>query len=310
MNEVMEILNIYKKTYNELLAIPVIRGKKTENEKFAGADCTYTIEGYIPVVGKGIQAATSHCLGQNFSKMFDISYDDADKTKKFVWQNSWGFTTRSLGIMLMNHGDDKGAIIPPFVAPVQIVIIPIPMNKRGEEITNKCIGLFNVLKTKYRVEIDTSDHKPGWKFNKWELQGVSLRIEIGPRDVDKNTVTLCKRNDFTKSVVINDINIFNHIDTMFTTIHNELYTKATVNLMENISTPSNKNEFEEALNNKKLCYVNWCQTETCEKLIKENNKAKALCIPLDLDIKLEDGKCCVCEADSTQVVKVLFGRSY
>ena len=308
MNEVLDSINIYKKTYNELLAIPVIKGRKTTNEKFAGADCTYTLEAYIPVVGKGIQACTSHCLGQNFSKMFDIMFQDKDSSKKYVWQNSWGFTTRSIGIMLMNHGDDKGSIIPPYVAPTQIVIIPILMKNKTEIVLDKCNELFNILKDKYRVELDITNHNPGWKFNYWETQGVPVRIEIGPRDVTKNTVTICKRNDFTKSVVDNNEKLCDVIDLTFKNIHDELYLKAQNELLSNISTPTNFDQFLGNFDNKKMCLIKWCESDECEQNIKEKCNAKPLCIPIDLDIHTTSTKCCICDRDAEN--SVLFGRSY
>lgn len=308
MNEVFDSINIYKKTYNELLAIPVIKGKKTESEKFGGAECTYTLEAYIPVVAKGIQACTSHCLAQNFSKMFNITFQDANKNKQYVWQNSWGFTIRSIGIMLMTHGDDKGAIIPPYVAPTQIVIIPILMKNKTEIVLNKCKELCDTLKNKYRVVLDLKDHNPGWKFNYWETQGVPLRIEIGPKDVANNTVTICKRNDFTKSIVTNNEKLCDIIDLTFKNIHDELYSKAYNSLISNICCPNNNEDFEQALNDKKLCYINWCESTECENKIKENNKAKPLCIPDDLDINLGDANCCIC--NNVSKLKVLFGRSY
>ena len=307
-HDVLKVLDLYKQIYNDLLAIPVIKGKKTENEKFAGAGSTYTIEAYIPIIGKGIQAATSHNLAQNFSKMFNIDFQDVDTQRKYVWQISCGITTRSIGIMLMNHGDNKGAIIPPYVAPVQIIIIPIIIKNKKESVLNKCNELYNNLKKKYRVEMDTRNHNPGWKFNYWETQGVPIRIEIGPKDVEKNTITLCKRNDFVKTIVDNDTKIYDIIDLTFKNIHNELYAKAYNELMTNISCPSDNVEFEQALNDKKLCYINWCESDDCENKIKENNKAKPLCIPDDLNINLLDNVCCICEKDSK--LKVLFGRSY
>jgi prolyl-tRNA synthetase len=308
MKEVIESINLYEKTYKDLLAIPVVKGKKTESEKFAGALCTYTIEAFIPLTGKGIQAATSHCLGQNFSKMFNITYDeDKNKDKNYVWQNSWGFTTRSIGIMLMNHGDDKGAILPPFVAPIQIVIVPIPIKKRTDDVLNKSKELFNMLKTKYRVELDTTNYNPGYKFNKWEIQGVPLRIEIGPRDCDENTLTLSKRTDFTKTVSPNDSTIFNVIDSLLQTIHNELYDRAEQNLLRSLSTPQNKEEFGMNLDDKCLCYINWCGSDACETNIKETYKAKSLCIPTTFNELLGDN-CCIC--NEAKMSSVLFGRSY
>ncbi len=309
MKEVLEILDLYKKTYNDLLSIPVIRGRKTENEKFAGADSTYSVESYLPVCGKGIQAATSHCLGQNFSKMFDITYQDADGTTKHVWQNSWGFTVRSIGITLMTHSDDKGAVIPPKVADIQVVIIPIIIKKRMDDILETCNNLFRILTSAgFRVKLDTRNHNPGWKFNYWETIGVPLRIEVGPKDVDKNTVTLCKRNTFEKRVADNNSNIPTYVQKTLDEIQQELYEKAHSEMLSHIKTPNNQVTFSEHLDNKNLCLIKWCGNDECAKYIKEKYKAKALCIPLDLNITIESTECCFCLQHTDMTV--LFGRSF
>lgn len=306
--EVMNYLQLYKNVYENLLAVPVIMGKKTKNETFAGADSTYTIEAYIPVAGKGIQAATSHNLGQNFSKMFDIKFQDIDKQNKNPYQISCGITTRSIGIMLMNHGDDKGAIIPPSVAQTQIVIIPIIKKNRTDDVLKKCIDVYNILRNKFRVHIDTSDHNPGWKFNFWETRGVPLRIEIGPMDVDKNTLVVSRRDTFEKTVITCDDDIINKIDITIQNIHNNLYNRANDQLRNNIGLPNDLNEFVKYFDDKKLCLVKWCENNECENYIKEHCNAKPLCIPLDLSNNINTDKCCICGRDANDVV--LFGRSY
>jgi prolyl-tRNA synthetase len=334
MNDVLYVLDLYKDVYNELLCIPVIRGIKTENEKFAGADETHTIETYIPITGKGIQAATSHLLGQNFSKIFNITFQDIDEQNKYVWQISCGITIRSIGIMLMTHGDDKGAIIPPRVAPIQIVIIPIIKKGIEEKVISKCNEVYNELKDKFRVKIDSGNHKPGWKYNFWELRGIPLRIEIGPKDLEDNTITFCKRNTFKKSIEktfkfdgipetymdsitikeneeygkieVNE-SLCSHTEQLLNEIHQEMYDKAYQQMLSHITIPKNEAEFKSALENKNLCYINWCNKETCEKHIKETYAAKSLCIPKDLDINIEIDNCCICN-DSANL-QVLFGKS-
>lgn len=326
LNDVIDILDLYKTTYNNLLAIPVIRGIKTNGEKFAGADETRTVESYIPISGKGIQAATSHLLGQNFSKMFDIKYQDETGQNQYVWQISCGITTRSIGIMLMTHGDDKGAVIPPKVAPIQIVIIPIFKKGKEELVLNKCKQIYDALKDNFKVILDTStNHNPGWKYNYYELRGVPLRIEIGPKDADENTLTMCKRTSTTKSIVktftINESNLIfvdkendkdytlnHHIDKVLDEIHKDMYDKAHNEMITHIQTPQNEVEFDQALNNKNICYIKWCDTEECEKNIKAKYHAKSLCIPTDLDIKLQGNKCRVCQKDAK--LSVLFGKSF
>lgn len=306
-NEALIILDLYDKVYTDLLAIPTIKGIKTENEKFAGAESTYTMEAYIPISGKAVQSCTSHYLSTNFSKMFNISFQDTDGQNKYVHQISCGITTRSIGIMLMTHGDNKGAIVPPLVASTQIVIIPILFKNKTEVVLSKCEEIKELLSAKYRVKLDQSNHNPGWKYNYWEIMGVPLRIEIGPKDIENNTMTLCKRTDSKKSILTLDDTVFNQIDSIFADIHTELYTKAKDSLMTNINACITESEFEVALDSKKICYINWCNSKLCEENIKEKYKAKSLCIPFDLDIELNDAKC-MCGNDA--INKVLFGRSY
>ncbi|ARF11736.1 prolyl-tRNA synthetase [Klosneuvirus KNV1] len=326
LNDVTNILDLYKETYNNLLAIPVIRGIKTNGEKFAGAELTQTVESYVPVAGKGIQAATSHLLGQNFSKMFDIKFQDENGQNQYVWQISCGITTRSIGIMLMTHGDNKGAVLPPKVAPIQIVIIPIIKKGKEELVLNRCKQIYDVLKDNFRVKLDTNpNHNPGWKYNYYELRGVPLRIEIGPKDADENTLTLCKRTSSTRSVIktftINETNLIfveknnnkdytlnHHIEEVLNNIHQEMYDKALQEMMSHIKTPQNEKEFGSALNEKSLCYIKWCDSEDCEKEIKTKFHAKSLCIPSDLNMTITGDKCCVCQKEAK--LNVLFGKSF
>ena len=307
LNDVVKVLDLYKDTYNKLLAIPVIRGIKTKSEKFAGAEETYTIEAYLPESGKSVQAATSHLLGQNFSKMFDIKYKDKNNTTSYVWQISCGITTRSIGVMLMNHGDDKGSIIPPYVAPIQIVIIPIIKKGSEDLVIDKCQQIYNYVKgLKYRVKFDNNpNHNFGWKCNNYELLGVPLRIEIG---LNNNTLTICKRNTSIKSIIKFDDNLDLNISNLLNEIQTELYEKSYTQMMNNITTPTDELEFKSHINNKKICYINWCETNNCEEHIKQIYKSKSLCIPTDLDIKLKDGNCCICNKESNN--KVLFGKSF
>jgi len=196
--EVLEILELYRQVYEDLLAIPVIKGRKTDAEKFAGALYTTTIEAFIDSSGRAIQAATSHSLGQNFSRAFDIEFESRNEnetTKEFAWQNSWGLSTRSIGIMIMMHGDDKGIILPPRVAPVQIVIVPIKTKKNMELVEKAAEDLKHLLKQgDLRVELDDrNNYKPGFKYNYWELRGVPIRIELGGRDIEKKRSNLCTK---------------------------------------------------------------------------------------------------------------------
>ena len=188
--EVLDIISLYQDTYEQLLCVPVIRGLKTEKEKFAGGSYTYTLEGFIPESGRGIQCCTAHSLGQNFSKMFGIEFQDKNGETKFVWQTSWGFTTRSIGVMLMTHGDDKGLILPPQVAHIQVVIIPIFKKKNKElllKYTDKISKMF--ASTNVKIHIDTRNkHNIGWKYNYWETNGIPLRFEIGQKEMESDCV--------------------------------------------------------------------------------------------------------------------------
>jgi len=206
-DEVVEILGLYRQVYRELLAVPVIQGKKSSKEQFAGALYTTTVEAFIPETGKGIQGATSHCLGQNFSRMFGIEYETEDKAggeagtgRAHAWQNSWGLTTRSLGVAIMTHGDDRGLVLPPRVAPKQCVIIPIPNSKTPPDVQAAMLAKVKELRAALeargvRCETDARvDKTPGWKYNAWELKGVPVRVELGPRDMDGGVVVLARRD--------------------------------------------------------------------------------------------------------------------
>jgi prolyl-tRNA synthetase len=316
LNETTDIIKLYKQTYKNLLAIPTIIGNKTEKEKFAGAITTKTIEGFIPGCNKAIQAATSHCLGQNFSTMFDIKFQDTDQVNKLVYQNSWGFTTRSIGVSIMTHSDNKGAVIPPFIAPLQIVIIPILFKKNKEDTITYVDTIYNRLKPHFTVSIDNTVHNPGWKFNYWELMGVPLRFEIGPKDCQNNSITMVRRDTLEKtSLVVND-NLVNNINTILTNMHDAMYNKAKQHLIESIIIPNSKIEMEEAFTNNKLCLLNWCGNQTCEDSMKELYKVKSLCIPDDDEFDqlftVQTDKCVSCntsnvasEGSNTQGVNFL-----
>ena len=204
--EVLDILDLYRRVYEDLLAVPVIKGKKSEHERFPGALYTTTVEAFIPASGRAIQGATSHCLGQNFAKMFKIQVEGENKEKSYVWQNSWGITTRTIGVMIMTHGDDKGLILPPRVASTQVVIIPCGITAKSTEVQKQaimeaCEALEKQLvAADVRAKKDVRDnYTPGWKFNDWELRGIPIRIEIGPKDLEKKCVTAVRRFDGVKS---------------------------------------------------------------------------------------------------------------
>ncbi|MBN2367934.1 proline--tRNA ligase, partial [Candidatus Woesearchaeota archaeon] len=230
--EVLEILEYYRQTFEDVLAIPVIPGKKTNIEKFAGADYSTALETFLPVK-KAIQGATSHSLGQNFSKAFDISFIDDSGEKKHGWQNSWGFTTRSIGIMIIMHGDDKGLVLPPRVAPIKAVIVPILFDKTKDKVLKKAKELKKTL-SKHEVMLDDREgYTPGWKYNEWELKGVPLRIELGPKDIDNKQVVVVRR-DTGKKETVKWTQLKKKVDELLEDIQKSMYKKAKKNIEESI----------------------------------------------------------------------------
>lgn len=283
------MLEIYEKTLKELYAIPILKGKKSENEKFAGALYSLSLETLLPN-GKAIQCCTSHNLGQNFSKAFEISFLDKNEKKQGVWQNSWGFSTRTLGILIAMHSDDNGLVIPPKLAETQVVIIPIIFDKTKEKVMKKANEIFKSLKD-YRIYLDSrEDYSAGWKFNEYELKGVPIRIEIGPRDIEKSQVILVRRDTLKKETVkIKDLN--KKIEKTLNEIHNNLYNKAKKFLNESIVNVKNINDMKKVINSGKIAKVNWCLAVKCEETIKEKTEAKSLNISLT---EKNSGKCFNC----------------
>ncbi|XP_064600476.1 LOW QUALITY PROTEIN: bifunctional glutamate/proline--tRNA ligase-like [Liolophura sinensis] len=329
--EVFAILELYARIYEELLAIPVVRGKKTEKEKFAGGDFTTTVEAYISANGRAIQGATSHHLGQNFSKMFEIVYEDPDsQEKQFVFQNSWGVTTRTIGVVIMVHGDNKGLVLPPRVACVQAVIVPCGVTAslaedKKTELMKKCTELKESLtKAGVKVRADLRDnYSPGWKFNHWELKGVPLRIELGPRDVKQNQVVVVRRDTADKKTVSQE-GIGKTIMDLLDTIQKDLYAKAKKELDSNLSTTEDWPDFIKKLDNQKLIQAPFCGVIHCEDNIKKDSArdavveegapamgAKGLCIPFQQPQELKPGTKCIHPKCSKEAkFYTMFGRSY
>ncbi|KAF9434652.1 ribose-phosphate pyrophosphokinase 1 [Entomortierella beljakovae] len=342
--EVYQILDLYRRVYEELLAVPVIKGVKSENEKFPGGLYTTTIEGYIPTTGRGIQAATSHCLGQNFAKMFGISFEDPQgplpngeaRPPLFAWQNSWGLTTRTLGVMVMVHGDDKGLVLPPRVACVQVVIIPCGINNKttDEERTSVEERIAEIQsqlkKAGIRSKIDDrSTYSVGYKFNHWELRGVPLRLEVGPKDV-KNNQALAARRDNGEKTIIQHASLVNDVRDLLETVHTDMFERAKATRDANVAHVVDWKDFVPALDDKKMILIPWCEEPHCEEEIKEKSSrtgiattevqddkapsmgAKSLCIPLeqptDKPIVAGETKCASCGKDAKRWG--LFGRSY
>jgi prolyl-tRNA synthetase len=278
--EVLEILDLYRRVYEELLAVPVIPGKKSEKEKFAGGLYTTTVEGFIPTTGRAIQGATSHCLGQNFSKMFEIMVDgDNEQGKRsYVWQNSWGITTRTIGVMVMIHGDDKGLVLPPKVASLQVVIIPTGITVKTtpadkEAIFSKCRELFSILKKDgLRVKLDDRENcTPGFKYNHWELKGVPVRLEVGPKDLKKNETRSVRRDTGASAQISTSSDFSKSIQDLLNTIQDDMFSKAKKVRDDHLIRADNWNDFIVALNGKNLILAPWCETVKCEESVKDKS---------------------------------------
>lgn len=333
--QVLHILDLYEKIFTDLLALPIVKGKKTEKEKFAGGYYTTTCEGYIPTTGRGIQCATSHNLGQNFSKMFNIAVenpDGADKPKVFVHQTSWGISTRVIGVMVMVHSDNKGLVIPPRVSEYQVVVIPVGLTaKTSKEDTAKvfetCKNLEQTLKGDgIRVTADyKQNYSPGWKFSQWELRGVPVRLEVGPKDVAKKSVLAVRRDTGAKtSIPIAEIDTA--LPKLFDDIHNNLYQKAKATFDKHRVIVHTWKDFVHELNQKNVVVAPWCGRMECEEDIKKGSAttdsgeeievdekapsmgAKSLCIPFKQP-KLEPGEKCV-KCGKPAINFTMFGRSY
>ena len=331
--EVLDILNLYLRTFEGLLAVPIIKGKKTEKEKFAGALYTTTCETFIPGSGKAIQAATSHCLGQNFAKMFGISYEGADGNTEIPWQNSWGLTTRSIGIMIMIHGDDKGLVLPPKVAPVQVVIIPIyKKNHDSSVVEDYCNAILMCLKyNNIRAKFDNrGTHNPGFMFSEWEMKGVPFQFRIGPKEVKQESICMVRRDGTRSEIILSDIPLFN---TYIEEYQSYLLKTARKKLNSHIKRPTGWDDFVKYLDEGNILLVPWCERTECEEDIKhqsvvdstKDGSAKSLCIPFDqykptdniikqTEIIFDsfaglDGMSCI-RCDNDAKVWCLFGRSY
>ncbi|KAF1816900.1 prolyl-tRNA synthetase 2 [Eremomyces bilateralis CBS 781.70] len=343
--EVLEILDHYAGIYEELLAVPVIKGRKTLAEQFPGAHYTTTIEGYIPATGRGIQAGTSHCLGQHFSKMFNITVEDpsakgADGERKppiHVWQNSWGLSTRSIGVMVLVHSDNKGLVIPPRVAEIQVVIVPVGITaKTSDEDRATMYGetrkvAASLRSAGVRVELDLREgYSPGYKFNDWELKGVPLRLEIGPKDLAKGVATTSRRDqekDGKGELPLADL--ATSVPALLETIQKDMYNCIDAQYKAHRKQLTNWDDFVPSLNNKNVNIVPHCLQPDCEDTIKdlstrkemdgapEDSKApsmgaKSLCIPFEQPAGIIEGETRCINPECGRFAKkwVNFGRSY
>ena len=303
-DETLRMLKCYEDFYRETLAIPAVTGRKTEKEKFAGAMETYTIE---PMMHNGValQGGTSHYFGDGFARAFDITYTDRENKVQYPHQTSWGVSTRMIGAIIMTHGDDNGLILPPKVAPIQVAIIPVAQHKEG--VLEKANELRELLSEKFRVKLDDSDNSTGWKFSQYEMKGVPLRLEIGPRDIENNSCVLVSRVSRQKTFVSLD-NIVEEIEKALAAVHNELYERAEKNLAEKMSIAHDHEEFLDIAENRPgFIKAMWCGESECEdKLKEETGGVKSRCIPF-VEEHISD-RCVCCGKPAKHMV--VFGRQY
>lgn len=306
--EAEKMMNVYADFAENFMAIPVVKGTKTESERFAGALETYCIEALMQD-GKALQAGTSHFLGQNFAKAFDVKFADKDGKLNYVWATSWGVSTRLIGALIMTHSDDNGLVLPPNLAPDQVVIVPIYRKEEEFEAVNEVAeNLMKELRSiGIRVKYDNRDtHKPGWKFNEYELKGVPVRIAIGPKDVEKGTVELARRDTLTKEFIKRE-DVVEKVVSLMTEIQDNLFKKASAFRDEHITEVSSYDEFKEVLKTKGgFVLAHWDGTAETEEMVKNETKATIRCIPLDGQD--EAGTCVFTGKPSSR--KVLFAQAY
>jgi len=306
--ETRKMLGVYKDFAENELAMPVIDGQKTDSEKFAGADRTYSIEALMRD-GRALQAGTSHNLGQNFSKSYEIRFQARDKSLQYAWTTSWGVSTRMIGGVIMTHGDEGGLILPPRVAPYQVVIVPIPRGNWRETVLPKAQAIRDDLVAHgVRVMLDDRDSQtPGWKFNEWEMRGVPLRLEIGPKDLEKSQVVLARRDTREKSFVPMD-GLTGHIEQLLVTIQKALFDRAIQFRTEHTSETTSYDEFKQIMDGRPGFVISpWCGSVECEAAIKAETQATIRNIPFTSPGA--DGKSCLkCGRPAT--ANAWFAKSY
>ncbi len=302
--EALLILNEYKRLCEELLAIPVIVGEKTENERFAGAKQTFTAEALMPD-GKALQMGTSHNLGQNFAKSFNVKFLGREGKEKLAWQNSWGFSTRLIGALVMVHGDNKGFLMPPMAAHTKIVIVPILFEKTKQKVLSEAKKLERELKPFNAFLDDREGYSAGRKYNEWELKGIPLRIELGPEDIAKKQAVLVRRDSGRKKIVRLK-NLKKEIGMILEDIQKSLFNKAKKFLQKNTVEVKNWQQFKKAIDERKMALAFFCESSQCEEAIKEETTATNRCIPFGQ--KGQHGKCVKCNGKSAR--KSYFAKAY
>ncbi len=302
--ETLKMLNIYADVCENLLAMPVIKGPKTDSDKFAGAEATYAIEALMHD-GKALQAGTSHYFGDGFARAFDIKYTDKNNNLTYPHQTSWGVSTRLIGAIIMTHGDDSGLVLPPAIAPVQAVIIPVQMHKEG--VLEAASALRDRLKQDFRVKLDDSDNSPGWKFSEYEMKGVPVRIELGPRDIAQNQCVIVTRHNREKTVVSLD-NLEQAVAEKLEEVRSGLYEKALANRKAHTYDCTTLDEIKEKLaaNGDGFVRAMWCGDPECEDKVKEITEVGSRCIPFEQE-QLSD-KCVCCGKPAKQLV--YWGKAY
>jgi prolyl-tRNA synthetase len=306
--ETLRMLGVYRRFAEEHMAMPVIEGRKTEKEKFAGADHTYSIEAMMGD-GKALQAGTSHHLAQNFAKAFDVTFQSEKGTREYVYATSWGLSTRMIGALIMAHGDDNGIIIPPKLATTQVVIVPISRKpEERERVMNAVDGFaaeFKKAGIGFKID-DREQYSPGWKFNEWEKRGVPLRIEVGPKDLDKKQVVLARRDNREKTSTSQD-GLERTVLEMLDNIQKSLYDRAVEFREKHTYYVDDYSKFPEILDAEGgFIWAHWCGSDECEERVKEETKATIRNIPRDSPA--EKGKCIGCGSQSER--RVIFARAY
>lgn len=304
--EALQMLDIYREIAEDYLAIPVVVGKKSPKETFAGANQTYTIEALMHD-GQALQSGTSHDLGQGFTKAFDITYLDRNNAQAYPYHTSWGISTRLIGAVIMVHGDENGLVLPPKIAPIQVVILPIAMHKEG--VLDKAYVIKKALEGKFRVELDDSDNSPGWKFNQWEMKGVPVRLEIGPRDIENNQAVLVRRDNGEKITVSLD-DLEGQVEQVLADVQQGLYDKARAMREAKTSSAADMETFKRNLKeNPGFVKAMWCGDEACEDKIKEETGATLRCIPFDeAQEVIGEGRCVCCGKPAEKMA--YFARAY
>ena len=297
------MLNVYARFCEEILAIPVIKGRKTDKEKFAGAEATYTIESLMHD-GKALQSGTSHNFGDGFAKAFGIQFADKDNKLKYVYQTSWGMTTRMIGAIIMVHGDDSGLVLPPRIAPTQVMIIPIQQKKEG--VLEKAYELRDLLKSNFSVKVDDSDKSPGWKFSEQEMRGIPVRVEIGPKDIEAGRCVICRRD--TREKIETPLEALpEKLNEVLETMQKEMLERARKHRDAHTYTAKNMDEFEKIFNEKAgFVKAMWCGEQACEDAIKEKLSVTSRCIPFEEEHIADTCVCCGKPAKKM----VYWGRAY